>query len=117
MTRRVLHVIPAIASRYGGPSAAVIGMCRALSDQGVETVLATTDADGPGRLAVPIGRVTHDAGVPVIFFRRHGSDAYKWARGLSGWLDAHVREFDLVHVHAVFSHASLAAGRAAVAAR
>jgi glycosyltransferase involved in cell wall biosynthesis len=32
--------------------------------------------------------------------------------GLAGWLDHHVSEFDLVHVHAVFSHSSLAAGRA-----
>jgi glycosyltransferase involved in cell wall biosynthesis len=113
---RILHVIPALAARYGGPSIAAVGMCRALTRAGVETLIVTTDADGPGRLNVPIGQVTDTSGIPTIYFRRRGSDAYKWAQGLSAWLTGHVREFDLVHVHAVFSHASMAAGQAAQAA-
>lgn len=113
---RILHVIPALAARYGGPSIAAVGMCRALTRAGVETLLVTTDADGPGRLKVPIGQVTPTSGIPTLYFRRRGSDAYKWAQGLSTWLTGHVREFDLVHVHAVFSHASMAAGQAAQAA-
>ncbi len=113
---RILHVIPALAARYGGPSIAAVGMCGALTRAGVETLIVTTDADGPGRLSVPIGQVTPTSGVPTIYFRRRGSDAYKWAQGLSSWLTGHVREFDLVHVHAVFSHASMAAGQAAHAA-
>ncbi len=114
---RILHVIPALAPRYGGPSVAAVGMCRALTRAGVETFMVTTDADGPGRLKVPIGQVTPTQGIPTIYFRRRGSDAYKWAQGLSAWLTRHVGEFDLVHVHAVFSYASMAAGQAAQAAR
>jgi len=109
---RVLHVIPAVAARYGGPSAAVVGMCRALGAAGVETLIATTDADGRGRLPVALGRSTTFEGVPAIFFRRQASEAFKWSAPLAAWLSRHAAEFDLVHVHAVFSHASIAAGRA-----
>jgi glycosyltransferase involved in cell wall biosynthesis len=112
MGHRVLHVIPAIAPRYGGPSAATFGLCRALRGRGVDTLVATTDADGPGRLDVPLERAGEYHGVPVIFFRRRFSEAFKWTWRLGAWLDAHVTDFDVVHVHAVFSHSSLVAGRA-----
>jgi glycosyltransferase involved in cell wall biosynthesis len=116
MGHRILHVIPAIAPRYGGPSAATFGVCRALRARGVDTLVATTDADGPGRLAVPIEQTGDYHGVPVIFFRRRFSEAFKWTWRLRAWLDAHVTGFDVVHIHAVFSHSSLVAGRACRAA-
>lgn len=109
---RALHVIPAVASRYGGPSTAIGPMCRALVNQGIETQILATDADGPGRLAVPLAAKTTWDGVPAIFFRRNASEAFKYSFGLSRWLRGHVQEFDVVHVHAVLSHASLAAGAA-----
>jgi glycosyltransferase involved in cell wall biosynthesis len=113
---RALHVIPAVAARYGGPSVAAFEMCRALAAERIDTMLVTTDADGQGRLPVPIGEVTETSGVPTIYFRRRGSESYKWAQGLANWVTAHIREFDLVHVHAVFSYASMTAARIALAA-
>lgn len=109
---RVLHVIPAVAPRYGGPSRAVVEMCRALRDDGVETLIAATDADGEGRLAVELGRTISFGDVPAIFFPRQWSEAYKYSKPLSRWLDEHVADFDVVHIHAVFSHACIAAARA-----
>lgn len=116
MAHRILHVIPAIAPRYGGPSAATFGLCRALRAEGIETLVATTDADGPGRLDVPLEQVGDYGGVPVIFFRRRFSESFKWTWRLRHWLTAHVGAFDVVHVHAVFSHSSLVAGRVCQAA-
>lgn len=109
---KVLHVIPSVAPRYGGPSRAVIEMCRALRGRGVDTLIATTDADGTGRLAVDLGRPTLYSDVPAIFFPRQWSEAYKYSRPLARWLNAHVAEFEVVHIHAVFSHACLAAAKA-----
>lgn len=109
---RVLHVIPAVAPRYGGPSAAVVGMVRALRSSGVDATLVATDADGEGRLRVQIGREAEWEGLPCWFFPRQWSEAWKLSWPLARWLRAHVREWDLVHVHAVFSHACFAAGDA-----
>lgn len=118
MSLRVLHVVPAIAARYGGPSAAAIGMSRCLADVGCAATIVTTDADGAGRLDVPVGKPAIYQDVPAIFFRRAGSEeSFKWSFGLAAWLHAHVAEYDVVHVHAVFSHSSLAAGRACRAHR
>jgi glycosyltransferase involved in cell wall biosynthesis len=109
---RVLQVIPAVAPRYGGPSTVIVDMCRGLLDEGVETLVVSTDADGPGRLDVPLGRETRYEAVPALFFPRQWSEAYKLSLPLARALRTLVLRFDVVHVHAVFSHACLAAAAA-----
>jgi len=111
---RVLHVIPAIADRYGGPSQAVFAMCRALREAGVEAEIATTDADGSrGRVRLEGDRPYRHKDVPVWMFRRTCSERWKYSFGLQRWLSRHVQDYDLLHVHAVFSHTTTAACRAA----
>ena len=112
MPLRVLHVVPAVAPRYGGPSVATFGMCRALLASGADVVVATTDADGPDRLPVETGSIVKYDEVPIIFFPRTFSESFKWSGPLASWVHAHASGFDLVHVHAVFSHASFTTGRA-----
>ena len=108
---KVLHVIPSVAARYGGPSTAVGQMCRALAAAGHEVTLATTDADGSGALAGPPPEL-EAPGLRVRIFPRQWSEALKYSRPLQRWLGAHVGEYDLVHVHALLSHACLAASAA-----
>jgi glycosyltransferase involved in cell wall biosynthesis len=115
MPSHVLHVIPSVAPRYGGPSQAVVDMCRALMRREVDPLIVTTDADGPGRLPVEIGKIVELNGVPTLFFPRQISEAFKFSWPLAGWLARNIGAFDVVHIHAVFSHASLAAARAAAA--
>src|SRR5687767_13054824 len=105
----VLHVIPAVAPRYGGPSQAVVGMARALPRHGVRVLIATTDADARGKLSVPLGVRVDWQGVPAIVFPRQFSEAFKYSGPLGRWLRGHVTDFAVVHIHAVFSHACLAA--------
>ncbi len=108
---KVLHVIPAVAMQYGGPSRAVFDICEGLGRQGVETLVATTDADGDGRLDVDLGRPISFNGSQVIFFRREWSERFKYSRQLSQWIKGNVHAFDLVHIDAIFSHSSIAAAR------
>jgi len=110
---KILHVIPSISLEHGGPSVALATMARGLVERGVAVDIATTDDDGPGgRLAVPLGvPVTRD-GVTHIYFRKQ-TELYKASFGLRTWLERSVRDYDLIHVHALFSHSSVAAARQA----
>ncbi|HZS48530.1 MAG TPA: glycosyltransferase [Blastocatellia bacterium] len=110
---KILHVIPAVAARYGGPSHAVFEMCKALNQQGTEILIATTDADGESTLPVKLATKTEYNGQNAIFFHRQWSEAYKYSRPLANWLDANIKGFDAAHIHAVFSHSCLAAAKAA----
>jgi glycosyltransferase involved in cell wall biosynthesis len=87
-------------------------MCNALVAAGVDTLILTTDADGEGTLDVPVGEPTAWCGVPALFFNRNFSESFKYSRGLARWLRRHVAEFDVVHIHAVLSHACLSAASA-----
>lgn len=108
---KVLHVIPGIAPRYGGPTQAVIGMCRATQREGIECLIATTDANGHGSLDVKLGHPVPYLGTSVIFFKRQWSEAFKYSHPLAKWLENNVINFDVVHIHAIFSHSSVAAAR------
>ncbi|MGH9440709.1 MAG: glycosyltransferase [Thermoanaerobaculia bacterium] len=112
MALKVLHVIPSVAPRDGGPSHAVLKMTSELRKAGLNVTLATTDADGSGRLDVRTGTVEEHRGVPTIFFPMQFSESFKYSRPFASWLAASVPEFDCAHIHGVFSHAPMAAARA-----
>ena len=108
---RVLHVIPSIAERYGGPSTAIRGMASALAARGIDVTVAATDGDGPGRMDVPLDRQHVQEGVSYRFFARSVPGEYKFSWPLTRWLRANVRSFDVVHAHALFSYSTLPACR------
>jgi glycosyltransferase involved in cell wall biosynthesis len=104
---RVLHVIPSVSDRSGGPAAAIVPMCRALMQQGVEVLLlSTTDGLSGIRDAVEY------KGVPAIFFAPQFGGSFKYSRPLGAWLSSNIKNFDLAHIHAVFNHSSVAAVKA-----
>jgi len=107
---RILHVIPSLSVKEGGPSLALPVMARALSQQGIEVTIATTDDDGRGkRQAVALGRYTiDDQRIHYIYFRKN-TDFYKISFQLWRWLVKHVAEFHVVHIHALFSYTSIVA--------
>jgi glycosyltransferase involved in cell wall biosynthesis len=109
---KILHVIPSVAARYGGPSLAIFPMCQALAEAGCEVQLCTTNADGEHKLPVEIGRMSNYEGVATIFFPSAAGE-FKYSRGMAHWLDIHIAEFEVIHIHAVFNYPSLAAARAA----
>lgn len=105
---RILHVIGGVAPRYGGPSAALPALCRAVMDRGHHVEVLTTDIDGPARLPVPTGRPIPWQGVPTTVYRVQRPRAYALAPAL-GLALRRVREFDVVHVHSLYLFHTLAA--------
>src|SRR5215207_472220 len=101
---RVLHVIPSVADRSGGPATAIVPMCRALMQQGIEVLLLST-TDG-------LSEVVEYKGVPAIFFPSQWGASFKYSRPLASWLTSNIGNFGLAHIHAVFNHSSVAAARA-----
>jgi glycosyltransferase involved in cell wall biosynthesis len=110
---RILHVIPSLAAVHGGPSVVLPIMERALTAEGVEVETVTTDDDGPGRRSDKgDGEPRDENGVIRRYFPKQ-TEFYKVSLPLARWLEKEVGRFDAVHIHALFSHASIAAGRAA----
>ena len=109
---RVLHVIPSVAPRYGGPSMVIGPLVNALNEvPGVRAEIATTDADGPGgRLVAQNLPVAIE---DVHLCRRIWSERWKYSYELGRWLRRHSGDYDVMHVHALWSYASMAAGREA----
>ena len=102
---RVLHVIPSVAERSGGPATAIVPMCRALQQHGVDVFLVTTNAG----IETTNGDVCDYKGVPAKFFPSQLGESFKYSRPLATWLNSHIHEFGLAHIHAVFNHSSIAA--------
>jgi glycosyltransferase involved in cell wall biosynthesis len=83
-------------------------LAHALARAGVDVHVATTDDDGPSRLAVPLGRHVDEDGATYWYFRRQ-TRFYTTSWALTRWLAGHVVGYDLVHIHALFSCAALPA--------
>jgi len=111
---KVLHVIPSMSSRDGGPARAMAGMERALIAAGVDITTLTTDHD----LGLHVG--LHDepderapAHAACRIYAHMWLTPYKVAPGLVPWLMRSVGRYDVVHIHALFSFASTVAALAA----
>jgi glycosyltransferase involved in cell wall biosynthesis len=85
-------------------------MCRSLQQQGTEVVIVTTDAGVNPQST--LGGVGIYRGVPTVFFPLGWGDSFKYSKPLAQWLETNVNTFDVVHIHAVFNHACIAAARA-----
>jgi glycosyltransferase involved in cell wall biosynthesis len=115
---KILQIIPSIALVYGGPSQMVRGLSAALARRGVEVTVLTTNANGDvGQppLDVPLDRPVNEDGYKVRYFNCSPFRRYKFSLDLLGWLDRHARDFDLAHLHALFS--PVISGAATIARR
>src|SRR4029077_17878043 len=86
----------------------VRNLARNLHREGVETHVVTTDDNGPRRLNVHCGVPLQHDGVTYWYFARQ-TRFYTVSLGLSAWLANHVAEFDVVHIHALFSFPTIPA--------
>lgn len=108
---RILQIIPSISLVYGGPSQMVRGLSAALAKQGVDVTILTTNSNGDrGQppLDVPLNQPVEEEGYQVRYFPCSPFRRYKFSLDLLNWLKQHASEFDLAHIHALYSPVSTA---------
>lgn len=94
----------------------VVGLSEALAKAGVEVTILTTDSNGDtGQtpLDVPLNVPIAQDGYEICYFRCSPFRRYKFSLDLLKWLSRHHQDYDLAHIHALFSPVSSAAARVA----
>lgn len=106
---KILQIVPSISLVYGGPSQMVRGFSQALSAAGTEVTILTTDSNGDvdeAPLDVPLGVPVREDNYTVYYFRCSPFRRHKFSIDLLRWLWDHAQDYDVAHVHALFSPVS-----------
>lgn len=98
---------------YGGPTKTMLGLAPALLKENVSVDIATTNDNGAELLQVPLGVAVNHEEVKIYHFPKQDKGSFVFSWPLTEWLWQHQRNYDLVHVHSVFSYPTLAASRIA----
>ncbi len=109
---KILQIVPSISLVYGGPSQMVLGLSKALADAGEEVLILTTNSNGDAGqppLDVPLGKILPQQGYHILYFPCSPFRRYKFSLPLLQWLNTHASDYDIAHIHALFSPVSTAA--------
>jgi glycosyltransferase involved in cell wall biosynthesis len=109
---RILQIVPSVSLVYGGPSQMVLGLSAALAAEGVAVTLLTTNSNGDAGqppLDVPLGKPIEQDGYRILYFPCSPFRRYKFSLDLLYWLAIQAKNYDLAHIHALFSPVSTAA--------
>jgi glycosyltransferase involved in cell wall biosynthesis len=108
---KILQIVPSVSLVYGGPSQMVLGLSKALAKQGINLTIITTNSNGDqGQppLNVPLKTPLKQDGYNIIYFQCSPFKRYKFSLDLLNWLNKNFHNYDLAHIHALFSPLSTA---------
>lgn len=106
---KILQIVPSVSLVYGGPSQMVLGLSEALAAQDIEVTLITTNSNGDAGqlpLDVPLVKPIEQKGYKIIYFPCSPFKRYKFSLPLLQWLSENAANYDLAHIHALFSPVS-----------
>jgi glycosyltransferase involved in cell wall biosynthesis len=104
---KILQLIPSLAKIKGGPTQILLETVKALRDRGIDTEIATTNDNGSELLDVPLYQRIEYENVPVWFLPRtfRPMKEFIFSAPLTCWLQQHLKNYDLIHTHYLFSYA------------
>jgi glycosyltransferase involved in cell wall biosynthesis len=108
---KVLHIIPALGSIYGGTSIIIPSLAAALGQHGVQADIVTTNANGAQTLDYPTNVWINDDYHRTQYFPYWSFRDYKMSLPLSRWLSQQIKQYDIVHLHSIFSYTNFPAYR------
>ena len=103
---KILQIVPSISLIYGGPSQMILGLSPALAKAGAEVTVLTTNTNGDSgqeTLDVPLNKPIKQDGYEIIYFPCAPFRRYKFSVDLLTWLKNHAKDFDIAHLHALYS--------------
>ncbi|MEA5553514.1 glycosyltransferase [Anabaena cylindrica UHCC 0172] len=102
---KVLHIIPSVSPKLGGPTQVVLNLVRALRSEGVDVEIATTNDDDGLLLDVPLSGCVEYRGLPVWFFPPAARiKAFLPSPVFTQWLWKNIKNYDVLDNHYLFSY-------------
>ena len=107
---KILHVIPGYypAIRYGGPTESVHLLNMALAKQGIYVDVLTTDSGIKDRNDIVLNEWVYHKGVRIKYLRCYFSERYAFSPSVFNLLLRQTKNYDLVHLTALWSFPVLA---------
>ncbi|MBD2338944.1 glycosyltransferase [Calothrix sp. FACHB-156] len=106
---KILHVVPGLGSVYGGPSTSITNLTKSLARLDIEVDIVTTNANGCYQLNVPLQTWIQQDEYRIQYFPCLYMNDYKISMSMTNWLLWHIRDYDIVNTHAIFSYSNLPA--------
>ncbi len=104
---RVLHLAEGVGFRHGGPGIDLPNYCRAMAERGARIMLAVAWTDATDRPEIVLGQTHWDfpngGSFEIKGFRALKPYRWRMAPVLLPWLWRHISEFDVVHLHSLYS--------------
>lgn len=97
---RVLHAIGGLEQRTGGTARVAVDLCDALVQQGIDTNLIATVIASSGAELIDFSTIADR----VHLFERKNVERFTFSLPLKRWLIENIRNYELVHVHGLFSY-------------
>lgn len=113
MTLRPLHVIDGLHPRYGGPPRVAVGLACQQVAQGMAPEILSLCAHRDRAETLAAWPELTRAHVPVHLVWRAPPAQLGWSPGLSRFYARRMRDFDVVHIHGIWSLALASAAKAA----
>ncbi len=105
---KILHVIPSVDPRQGGPSTVMRTLTRELARAGLEVHVATTYGNKREGSNTSKSQFSSKEEITYRYFSCQ-TRFYSFSWAMNQWLARHVKEYSLVHIHFIFSYPAAAA--------